>query len=175
MSEATKTGEGPEVRVITPTGPFPEPGTGPKRDEWIELDGLDDADAITEAIRKAMGSDDWEIIQTNDLPTGIQEDADTLAEYVAALGEADRNGIPACVYLAVCEDQGMTVDPDTIHYYGEGWTDSDIAAAAVDSFGSVSEMLGNRIEQYLDWEKLGRDLRIGDGFQIVEGTIVQVD
>ena len=67
------------------------------------------------------------------------------------------------------------MDADRIHYYGEGRDDSDIAEAVVTSIGDLREAVGEAaLERYFDWEAFGRDLRLGDGFQIVEGSIVQV-
>lgn len=164
--EQTLTGEEPQVRVSATDGS--------DRLEWVELTGCDTPELVEETIREAVGTDEWEIIQTDNLPIGIGEDSGSLADYVVASEEADLNGIPACVYLAVCEDHSMTVSPDSIHYYGEGRDDSDIALAVFDSFGSIEEMLGSRIESYIDWDKLGRDLRV-DGFDVVEGSIIRVD
>jgi len=144
--------------------------------EWFDLEGAD-ADDIRAMIASVVTEPggEWFMADSENLPRffGENPSPETLAEYVEGVERADLDGIPACVYREVCEDVGQIVDPDRIHYYGEGWTDSDIAEAVVDSIGSIQDAIGDRWEAYFDWEKFGRDLR-HDGFQIIEGTIVQV-
>lgn len=163
------TGEGPGIWIAT----FDRERAG-----FINLAGMDNPDDIAEAIREIVGPKDWQVIDTDNLPlglTGDTADPSDLADYVAALEGADRNGIPAYVFQKVCEDYGQTVDPDTIHYYGEGRDDSDIAEAVVASIGDLREAVGeDALERYFDWDAFGRDLRIGDGFEIIDGVIVQV-
>lgn len=163
----------PSIRIITPR--HRPGGTGPERDEWLPLTGFDTAEEIGEAIVELIKSTEWEIIQTDGLPAGLDEnDLHMVADYMVALAAAESSGIPAEVYLSVCEEHSATVNPDSIIVYGEGHTDEDIALAVADGIGSIEELLGDRVDQYIDWDKLGRDLRF-DGFEIIEGTIVRVD
>lgn len=169
MTETIETGEEPGLWIAD---------YDREREGFINLSGMDNPDDIAEAIREIVGAKDWQVIDTDNLPlglTGDTADPGQLADYVAALEGADRNGIPGHLYRAICEEHSDTVDPDQIHYYGEGRDDSDIAEAVVTSIGDLREAVGeDALERYFDWEAFGRDLRLGDGFQIIEGSIVQV-
>ena len=104
--------EEPEVRVVAPASrDMSLPGSKYDADEWVPLRGCHTAKAVEAAILGAVGSDDWEMIQTAALPLGIGTETDELAEYARNLAEAIGEGIPAEAYCQKCEEHGFTLDP----------------------------------------------------------------
>ena len=100
--------EAAEVRVVAP--PY-ELGREHwiEADEWVSLAGCHTPEKVEAAIREAVGRDDWEIIQDENLPLGIGHDPDSLAEYSAMLDEALDEGSDAAHFAAICEAAGSTV------------------------------------------------------------------
>jgi len=150
--------------------------------EWVEIptDANDLRDEITR-ILAGTGGEEWYAGDIQGVPSYLRTDypqVEQLTEYAAALEQAVANGLDADIYETVCDDNSTTVDPDEIMVYGDGevYNDADIALAVCDGFGSLGDMLGTEIpetvERYFDWDAYGRDLRIGDGFQIINGYAV---
>lgn len=181
MAKNVTTGEEPRVWI----GSLGSYNAGRLIGEWVEVSDNPDElrEHIARVVAKGEGGEHFFADREN-LPGyfGEYSSPESLSEYVEELERADLDGIPGCVFRAVCDDHGQTVDPDRIHIYGDGEVrdGEDVALALCESCGGFAEMVGagkdlpDTVETYFDWDKYGRDLLL-QGWQIVEGFAVQVD
>jgi antirestriction protein len=95
---------------------------------------------------------------------GMKVNQSNLEEYFDALDDLDEDDVIKLVILT--DDMGYDVEDamdklDDLVVYGEFDSDKDFAYEYVDGIGSLSDALGDNIQNYFDYEAFGRDLRLG--------------
>lgn len=141
-----------------------------------------DAEEIFEAAREQFGLEAYLSLLPGEFVPGYLENIqvarcqqmDLLTDYAEKIAEAVDNGMEAKLYTAICSEWEYSVDPDVILIRGESGDPAKFAQDFVDDLGGVVEAIGpDRIESYIDWDYLGREL-LHDFYEIA-GFVVEVD
>jgi antirestriction protein len=184
QAEDTTTGEEPRVWV----GCLAAYNSGRLHGEWVEV--TPDAEEMQDAIDRVLKSspipraEEHFMADCENLPGHLTYEgahAEELAAYAEALETADLNGIPAYIFRAACDDIGQTADPDEIRIIqGREWLHDweDVALAYCEEVGEeglFGEAIPESLAGFIDWERVGRDYFMHDGWTLADGIAWKVD
>lgn len=147
----------------------------PTNGTWVDLPASDDE--IQNAIETAQNGPDGEfyeevmIADVSGLGNSVGEydDIEQVNEWVFQMMNS---GLPEDLVDTLLEDYDLETvaeNADDIEFYMDVNSDSDLAYEVVDALGGIGELGNETLKMYFDYEEFGRDLRLGDGYEIANG------
>lgn len=168
----------PYIRIfLTNLGKYNE---GELVGEWVELPVTDDFRAAKEAIGINSQYEEWFITdyETNipGLTIGEYDNIEKLNELASEMDDMSEDQL---IIMSVRMENGESFDEALEHsedgqVYYDCYTDQDFGYAMVELFGGIEYMDKEILEMYFDYDAFGRDERINQSVDTLDGGIMVV-
>ncbi|GGC94902.1 antirestriction protein ArdA [Enterococcus wangshanyuanii] len=159
-----------EIKVFV--APYSKPNVG----SWFTLPTS--VSGIEATVRKIVGDETIEefVVVDYEAPFKLFDtDLDSLNDLAERIGDLPKIVRENLIRLTEYEDIEEILDSEGDNFVFTGETEmEEVAIEYVESCGGVESALGDRVDFYIDYHKLGRDMEIeGSYFEGVGGEIIE--